>query len=361
VAPPRVAGRGAGFAALALLVCSCGSSSASPSAVSDVASVAGTPITQTQLDVRLQSALADLSGAGGPTGNPQMLTSVTATVIGSLIFDTVVAQEASRLGMAASQSQVADRIRQFTQDAGGATQLQSQLAAAGQSMAGLRDEITSEINEENVEAYFAQIRAQQVITQLDQGSDFGSLVSQYSDSPDTASKGGQLGTLSAAQITSQLGPAVLTAVQSLHPGQFTPSPVRDSSGFEILLVDAVSAAGWTLREILVAAPQPYTVKERPDWFAEEVYYQIYQDCQSGRISLFGSYAKVPGADPCSAGSPPGSPPPALPASAGATAQGSPASATASPGASGSSSAGASPAAGSASPGTSGSSSAAASP
>jgi hypothetical protein len=268
-----------------------------------VAVVAGTPISSEQLDVRLQSALAAIVQAGGPSDNPQMLTAVTATVIGSLIFDTVVAQEARRLHMAANQGQVDDRLRQFTQDAGGAPQLQSQLAAAGQSMAGLRDEITAEIDEQNVESYFAQLRAQQVIQQLSQGADFGSLVTQYSDSPDTAGKGGQLGTLNAAQITSQLGGNVLSAIRALRPGQYTTTPVRNTQGYEIIRVDAISATTWSLREILVAAPQPYIVKERPQWFDEEVYYQIFQDCQAGQITLYGSYRKVKGADPCAGGSP----------------------------------------------------------
>jgi parvulin-like peptidyl-prolyl isomerase len=299
--------RAALIALLLVTLAACGSSPAPAPTPSVVATVAGSRITAAQLDIRLQSALAGITQAGGPSDNPQMLTAVTATVIGSLIFDTVVAQEAARLHLSASQSQVDDRVRQFTQDAGGAAQLQSQLAAAGQSMAGLRDEITAGINEQNVENHFAQVRAQQVIQQLSQGADFGSLVTQYSDSPDTSSKGGQLGSLTAAQIASQLGASVLSAVRPLHPGRYTTTPVRNTQGYEIIRVDAVSPTTWTLREILVAAPQPYTVKERPQWFAEEVYYQIFSDCQAGTITLYGRYAKVKGADPCTSASPSASP------------------------------------------------------
>lgn len=320
----RPRARVAAVVILGLTVAACGSSSPTHSPTSTtVAAVAGSRITAAQLDVRLQSALADIVQAGGPTDNPQMLAAVTATVIGSLIFDTVVAQEARRLHMAAKPGQVDDRLRQFTQDAGGAAQLQSQLAAAGQSMAGLRDEITAEINEENVEGYFAQLRAQQVEQKLAGGADFVSLVSQYSDSPDTASKGGKLGSLSAAQITSELGTSVLSAIRPLRPGQYTTTPVRNTQGYEIIRVDAVTATTWTLREILVAAPQPYTVKERPQWFDEEVYYQIFQDCQSGTITLYGRYAKVKGANPCTAGSPGASPAATPTASATATASPSP--------------------------------------
>jgi hypothetical protein len=298
----RAAGCAGLIAALTLALTACGSTAPTPGAAgSEVAEVAGTVITQEQLDVRLQSALADIAAAGGPTSNAAMLTSVTATVIGSLIFDTVVAQEAQRLHVAASPNQVQDRIRQFTQDAGGATQLQAQLAAAGQSIAGLRDEITAEIDEQDVESYFAQARVQEVLQQLRQGAAFATLAGQYDDAPDSAAKAGELGALTAAQVTSELGAAVLSAIRSLEPGQYTASPVRTSAGYEILEVEAVTPTTWTLREILVAAPQPYTVKERPDWFAEEVYYQIYEDCQAGRISLFGSYAKVKGADPCTSG------------------------------------------------------------
>ena len=317
---PRSAGLLSLAAVAALAIGSCGAPAAAPSASLPIARVAGQAITQEQLDVRLQSALADLAGAGGPTSNPQMLTRVTSTVIGSLIFDTVVAQEAAGLHMAASPGQVQDRILQFTQDAGGSAQLQAQLAAAGQSMAGLRDEITSAINEQNVEAHFAQLRAAQVLQQLDAGTGFASLVAQYSDSPDTAAKGGQLGTLGASRVSSELGAAVLAAVRPLRAGQHTETPIRNSSGYEILQVDAVSASGWALREILVSAPQPYTVKERPQWFAEEVYYQIYQESQAHQISVYGAYAKVQGADPCAPGGVAGSPAPS----------GSPGPATASP-------------------------------
>ncbi len=320
----RPGGRAAAVLALGLAVAACGSSSSPTSASSTaVATVAGSRISAEQLDVRLQSALADIGEAGGPTGNPQMLTSVTATVIGSLIFDTVVAQEARRLHMLAKPGQVDDRLRQFTQDAGGPAQLQSQLAAAGQSMAGLRDEITSEIDEQNVENYFAQLRAQQVARQLSQGANFGSLVTQYSDSPDTSSKGGQLGSLSAAQITSELGGNVLGAIRPLQPGQYTTRPVRNTQGYEIVRVDAVSATTWTLREILVAAPQPYTVKDRPSWFNEEVYYEIFQDCQAGRITLYGRYKTVKGANPCVAASPAAPPAPTATASASPSATPSP--------------------------------------
>ncbi|MGA8016799.1 MAG: SurA N-terminal domain-containing protein [Candidatus Dormiibacterota bacterium] len=321
----RAAGWACIAAALTLSFAACGSTTTAPSTKGDVARVAGTVITQEQLDIRLQSALADISDAGGPTNNQGMLTAVTSTVIGSLIFDSVVAQEASRLHMAASSSQVADRIVQFTQDAGGTAQLQAQLAAAGQSMAGLRDEITSSINEENVESHFAQVRAAQVIQQLNQGATFASLESQYNDSPDTSSKAGQLGTLSAAQISSELGSGVLSAVESTKAGEYTPSAVRNTSGYEIIQVEALTATTWTLREILIAAPQPYTVKERPDWFAEEVYYQIYQDCQAKEISVYGSYARVKGANPCTSGPPTGASPTVSPT----LAPGSTASSTAS--------------------------------
>jgi hypothetical protein len=329
VPAPRPAGRAAALATACLIIAACGSSPTSPPPASgNVAVVAGTTITAEQLDVRLQSALGDLTQAGAPSGNSQMLTAVTATVIGSLIFDTVVAQEAAKLHLMATAQQVQDRLTQFTQDAGGATQLQSQLAAAGQSVAGLRDEITASINETNVENYFAQVRADEVLQQLAQGVAFDSLVSQYDDSPTSSQQNGKLGPLSAGQVTSELGANVLTALQPLQPGEYTRTAIRDTAGYEILQVDAVTASTWSLTEILVAAPQPYTVNERPQWFAEEVNYQIYSDCQANQITLFGTYAKVKGADPCTAGV--GASPSPSAVATGAASPASPASPTASP-------------------------------
>lgn len=341
LAAVRLTARLPALLAVSLTVAACGASAAaSPSATGAVARVGTSLITQEQLDVRLQSSLAAIAQGGGPTADPKMLTGVTATVIGSLIFDTVVAQEAALLHVAATQAEVTAQLAQYTSQAGGATQLQEQLAAGGLSLAGLRDEISSDLNEQHVEDHFAEQRAAEVLQQLAQGADFASLVSQFSDSPDTSGSGGKLGTLTAAQVTSQLGAGVLAAVQPLSAGQHTKAAVHTSSGYEILHVDGVSAAGWTLREILVAAPAPYTVRERPQWFAEEVYYQIYQDCQQHQITV---YSKVPGANPCTSGAPAGSPA-ASPSAASPTvsAGGSPSAASPSASAAASASDGATP-------------------
>lgn len=295
---------------LSILAAGCGNPpSSTPTAGGAVAQVNGTAITQQQLDLRLRSTLGVLSGAGAPTGNAQMLGRVRGSVVRGLIFDTVIAQEAARQHLAASEADVNSQLTQSASDAGGQSQLQSQLAAANQSMDSLRDEIRSRLNEQGLEDFFARDRVTTVLQALAQGSDFGQLVSEYSDSPDTKPKAGQLGTLGDDQIRALLGDSAIAALAALQPGDYTKAAARTKSGYEILRIDGAAAGGRALREILVAAPNPYTVRERPSWFSQQVFQAILDDCQRGHISV---YVKDSGADPCAAGAPSTTPRPASP-------------------------------------------------
>lgn len=285
------------FAAIAAAVSACGQTQAAQPKV--VAQVGATTITENQVQLRYQSALTAINGAGAPSGNAAMEAQVRDSVIRSLIFDTVIAQEAAYRGVGATASEINAQITQAETDAGGQNQLQTQLAAAGESMDSLRDEITARINEQNLEDYYAKDRVAMVLSTLSGGADFGAAAAQYSDGSNAA-KNGSLGALNAQQITSQFSSATLDAVKALAVGDYTHNAIRTNAGYEILKLTAPGADSWTLQEILVAAPNPYTVRERPQWFSEEVFQAILDDCQAHRITVYGSDAA---SNPCSAPSP----------------------------------------------------------
>jgi hypothetical protein len=71
--------------------------------------------------------------------------------------------------------------------------------------------------------------------------------------------------------------------------------VRDAGGYDILQVYAKTATGWSVRHVLVAAPTPYTVKDRPQWFVEALFSAVAQFCRQGRITV---YVRDTGSNPC---------------------------------------------------------------
>src|ERR1700737_2095898 len=154
----------------------CGQSSPSPSSPSVVATVAGTAITQHQVDMRLKTTLAVLANGGAPTGNANMTARLRGTIIHGLIFDTVVAQEAAFLHVAVSDGDVETAFRQAVNDAGGPQQLETQLAALGHTDESLRDEIRSRLNEQRLEDHYAKDRVGTILNTLAAGGDFTTTV-----------------------------------------------------------------------------------------------------------------------------------------------------------------------------------------
>ncbi len=290
---------------LALLCAACAGSPSSPPTpgAQVIARVGSTAITADLFAVRLQSALTAVGQAGGPTNNPAMTAQVRASVLRSLLIDTVIAQEASASGVAATALEVQSQVDADVQTAGGAAQLQSQLATLGGSLAQLRDEIRSSLNEQRLEDAFAKQRAGEIEQKLTSGTGFATLATQYSDDTDTASKGGALGAVARTQIQGD-DPVYAAAVLALHPGGYTNPPIRDAQGYDIVALDSSSATTLTLRHIIVNAPQPYTVKERPAWFSEAIFESLAQDCSAGEIHI---YVSNTGDNPCAAASASASP------------------------------------------------------
>ncbi len=295
-------------ATLLCVACGSGPPPSSSAAPQVIARVGTSSITAAAFAVRLQSTLTAVTQAGGPSNNPAMTAQVRASVLRSLLIDTVIAQEAAAAGVAASAAQVQAQVDADAQTAGGQTQLQTQLASIGGSLEQLRDEIRSSLNEQKLEDLFARQRAAEIEQKLATGTTFAMLAAQYSDDTTTASKGGALGAVPRSQVQGD-DPNYAAAVLALEPGQHTNPAVHDAQGYDIVELDASTASALTLRHIIVDAPQPYTVKERPPWFAEAIFESLAQDCAAGQIHIF--IGNV-GDDPCAAAAGSASPSPASP-------------------------------------------------
>ena len=255
-----------------------------------VARVGPTAITASLFDVRVHSALTEVAQAGGPTGNAAMTTEVRASVLRSLLIDTVIAQEATASGVAATDNEVQAQVDADTQAAGGVSQLVNQLASLGGSLAQLRDEIRSSLNEQKLEDVFAQ--------NLAAGMAFATLAAQFSDDTATAAKGGELGAVTRTQVQGD-DPVYASAVLALRAGTYTTTPIRDAQGYDIVELETSTDTALTLRHIIVDAPQPYAVNQRPAWFSEAIFESLAQDCAAGQIHIY--IANV-GDNPCSAAS-----------------------------------------------------------
>ncbi len=253
--------------------------------------------------MRLQSALTAVGQAGGPSNNAAMTAQVRASVLRSLLIDTVIAQEAAAAGVAATDAEIQSQVDADAQAAGGQPQLQTRLASVGGSLTQLRDEIRSSLNEQKLEDVFARQRASEIEQKLSAGSTFAALATQYSDDTPTAATGGVLGAVARAQVQGD-DPAYAVAVLALRTGQHTDPPIHDAQGYDIVELEASTPSALTLRHILVDAPQPYTVKERPGWFSEAIFESLAQDCAAGQIHI---YVANVGDDPCAAASAPASP------------------------------------------------------
>lgn len=297
--------------AAALGMTACGASPAAPTPT-PVAVVDGVPVSRELFDIRVTTTLTAIRQGGGAvsaSAEPAMEAKVRASVMRSLIFDAVVAEEAARLRVAASDSDVENELQSDASQAGGTDPLQTELAAAGGSLAQLRDAIRSRLMEERLEDRFASQRASDIEARLATGVDFGSLAKDLSDDEQSSPAGGSLGVLGAADIQ-RIGSDLATAIGRMGPGQIS-SPIRDQAGYEIVQVTAVTAKGRAVRRILVAAPMPYTVRERPQWFADAVYAAISDECSRDLIRVL-----LPGAEQvCVAASPTASPSPSSSASA----------------------------------------------
>ncbi len=90
-------------------------------------------------------------------------------------------------------------------------------------------------------------KIQSLHNQLESGADFAQLAANYSEAPDTASSGGDMGFLHESQLKSD--PEVYNAIMKLQPGQITPvlpivqGATKQPLGYMICKLIAIEPAG----------------------------------------------------------------------------------------------------------------------
>jgi hypothetical protein len=295
-------GRRAGVlgAACAVIVTGCTSGRPTPSTPSPViARVASQTITLAQFNTRYHSALVSVEQGGGGGNNAAQTTALRTTVLRSLILDTVILEEATRLGLAATTKEIQAQVATDAASSGGMSALETDLAGAGGSIAQLEDEIRSDRNEQRLEDHFARARALTIEKMLTSGANFAATAKSYSDDTGSSAKGGDLGVLTAAELKTY-DPNFAAAVESLKVGAYTTTPVHDAGGSDICRGDSKTAKGYGVRHILIYAGNPYDVRDRPSWFGVSLFAEVADLCKARQIQVTLSDA---GGDPCSAASP----------------------------------------------------------
>jgi PPIC-type PPIASE domain len=237
---------------------------------------------------------------GGAGSNPAQTTALRTSILRSLIIDTVIREEATQLGLEATAKEIQAQVAADAASAGGMNALASNLAGAGGSIAQLEDEISSSLNEQRLEDHFAKARATLIEQRLASGATFISTAKEFSDDSGTSAKGGDLGVLTAAELK-KYSPTFAAAVAALKVGAYTKTAIHDAGGYDIVMLYSKSAKGFGVRHILVYAGNPYTVTDRPSWFAESLFSAIAQLCQAKQIDVTLTNA---GGNPCT---PPASP------------------------------------------------------
>jgi SurA N-terminal domain/PPIC-type PPIASE domain len=284
-----------------LVVTGCSSSTKGPATKPSpvIARVAGDTITLAQFNTRYNSALVSIKQGGGPANNAAQTTQLRQTILGSLIIDTVMREEASALGLEATPKEIQAQVASDAAGDGGMSALETDLAGAGDSIAQLEDEIASDLNEQRLEDNFAKARAATIEQILATGAKFSATkfiatAKKYSDDTGTSAHGGDLGVLTQAQLTAD-DPAFATAVEGLAVGAYTTTPVHDAGGYDIVMLYSESSKGFGVRHILVYAGNPYNVMDRPNWFAESLFSQVATLCQQSEIEVTLTNA---GGSPC---------------------------------------------------------------
>ena len=137
-----------------------------------IARVGQVPITLAQFNVRYNSALVAIEQGGATSNDPAQTTNLRTKVLRSLLTDTVINEEATKLGLEVTPEEVEKQVATDATQAGGMSALVTELAGAGGSVAQLEDEITSQGNEMRLEDHFAQSRAATVEGILGDGANF---------------------------------------------------------------------------------------------------------------------------------------------------------------------------------------------
>jgi peptidyl-prolyl cis-trans isomerase SurA len=240
-----------------------------------VATVNGKAIMKSEMDRLYKTQLGETAQQQNPS--QEQADSLRLSVLGTLVNDEIIEQRAAKLNLTATNEEVDAKLAQMKADFPTEEQFQEKLKASNHTLDELRRDIrrsitqnkllTKEIDSKvtvtdaDVAKYFnahksefnfietqyhlAQIQVtsvpsaqpvnlqnskatndieakkkiQALKNRLDSGEDFGALAMNFSERPETASSGGDVGIVAESQMKAD--PAIYTAVMKLKPGQIT--------------------------------------------------------------------------------------------------------------------------------------------
>jgi len=119
----------------------------------------------------------------------------------------------------------------------------------------------------------AQSKIKDLSARLGRGEDFGSLAQNYSEDPDSAPNGGDMGFVPQSNLE-KASPELRKLVDSLQPGTYSP-PVRTQDGYRILKVITREPAGQRdLNDPRVQQNIRETLLNRKDQLLKSAYYEV---------------------------------------------------------------------------------------
>ena len=117
---------GAAVVALCAVLAACGSSKPTPAKPSPViARVGGNVITLAQFNIRYESAYTSIAQGGGSGGGPVAVTQLRAAILRGLISDTIIREEATKLGLESTPKEAAATVATDAQQTGGMSALET--------------------------------------------------------------------------------------------------------------------------------------------------------------------------------------------------------------------------------------------
>ena len=302
-----------------------------------VATVNGKPILQAEVDTSYRNQLQN-NNQQQPT--VEQSNSLKLNILHELIVEEIVEQRAAKLGLTATDSEVDARLQEmkapYTED-----QFNARLRASNHTVEDVRHELrrsltidkllNKEINSKitvtdaDVSAYYnahkaefnlpedryhlgqiivttapgpttgnlqnskatsdadAKKKIQALKNRLDSGEDFGTVAMNFSENPETAPNGGDMGSLPESQIRSN--PALFAAISKLKAGQDTdiipfpdPSDPKKIGGYAIFrLLERAGAGQRELGDPRVQQAIRQQIHDSRSQLLKSAYFEILRD------------------------------------------------------------------------------------
>ncbi len=233
------------------------------------ASVNGTPIQESTLEVLLNATTRDLrpqNAAPAPSEYPT-IEETQRHVLTQLIRDEIVKQAAGDIGIIVTEAEIQRRFLEIAEQFGGVEAFRLEIARRGRTEQDVREQIATVLRSEALSDRFAQQfnvdeaelraayerekdalytvanvdhilvekreEAEEILTLLRGGADFAQLARERSKDPTTAETGGALGEFARGQFVPEFEQAVWAA----KPGDLV-GPVQSRFGWHVVRVNA---------------------------------------------------------------------------------------------------------------------------